>query len=725
MARAQIATKRAPQGPSRKTLQSTTNFRRDIQGLRAFAVLVVFLDHMIGWPHGGFVGVDMFFVISGFLITGLLIREYTSTGTISFKRFYVARAKRIIPAATLVLVVATLLGFVVFSGTRALATAWDSLWAFLFAANWNFAILGTDYFSQDSALSPVQHYWSLSVEEQFYFVWPWLLLGLLAIVARFGTMTSRRTRVVAAITIGIIGIASFVWALHEATTSPTMAYFSTLTRTWELGLGALLAVAAPLFLRLGASTRVVLAYVGLVGMVISVFVVTPETPWPAPWALVPTIATALVLASGIGQEARFLLPLTNPVAFYIGNISYSLYLWHFPAIVFGLALFPNSGSFGFVGIIIAGFGLAIAAYHLVEKPLHKSPLLTRIRPRDKVAAWQEWRSKNGRQATLGGLLGAGVATLTLVAVALTPPAAPAVQAEVTSILGDDVQSESTAPETDAIAAEVRTALSGTAWPELQPDLDSVELGKNPEMDVSLGCLNPEFLVAGQCTTGLGPKNAIIVGDSFSVAWTPAIRATLEPQGFSVQTVGYSTCPFTTADVKLDLGEAASERCNSSRSAVTSHIVASAPDLLIILDSEYAMAQTANIPAGGAARSQAYASARVDAVRATGIDPSKVVIVTPNPGGLNPTACGSKVGSPADCVSDVAGPYAELEKANQSAAGTLGAQTLSTQTLFCASGKCPVYAGSTLIRWDSGHLTSQYAEHIVPALTEMLVPMLPA
>ncbi|HEY4616092.1 MAG TPA: acyltransferase, partial [Citricoccus sp.] len=154
--------------------------RRDIQGLRAVAVLAVFLDHLAGWPRGGFVGVDIFFVISGFLITGLLLREYERTGTISFRTFYARRVKRILPASVLVLAVTTVLASLLFPLTRTLSTVGDALWALVFAGNWRFAVSGTDYFQEGTLPSPLQHYWSLGVEEQYYLLWPLLMVIVLA-----------------------------------------------------------------------------------------------------------------------------------------------------------------------------------------------------------------------------------------------------------------------------------------------------------------------------------------------------------------------------------------------------------------------------------------------------------------------------------------------------------------------------------------------------------------
>ena len=156
-----------------------THFRPDIQGLRAVAVLAVVSHHLIGWPTGGFVGVDVFFVISGFLITGLLLREHQSRGRISLTEFYRRRAKRILPAAIVCLIAVVVAAFLVYRSARFEAVAVDAFFSMLFVANWHFAQVGTDYLASAGPVSPLQHFWSLGVEEQFYLLWPVVLVAIL------------------------------------------------------------------------------------------------------------------------------------------------------------------------------------------------------------------------------------------------------------------------------------------------------------------------------------------------------------------------------------------------------------------------------------------------------------------------------------------------------------------------------------------------------------------
>ncbi|HEX6916663.1 MAG TPA: acyltransferase, partial [Phycicoccus sp.] len=207
-------------------------FRRDVEGLRALAVLLVLLYHA-GLPvRAGFVGVDVFFVISGFLITGLLVAELERDGRISWLRFVGRRIRRLLPAAVLVLVVISAVSFVVVPGLRRREVGYDVMAASVYVVNWALARREVDYLASDARPSPVQHYWSLSVEEQFYVVWPLLLVLLALAVRRPGR------RPVATALVALVAV-SFGWSVWASHTSPAPAFFTTTTRVWELGVGAL------------------------------------------------------------------------------------------------------------------------------------------------------------------------------------------------------------------------------------------------------------------------------------------------------------------------------------------------------------------------------------------------------------------------------------------------------------------------------------------------------
>lgn len=488
-------TKRLPNATSRK------NLRPDIQGLRMLAVVAVILDHLLHWPSGGFVGVDVFFVISGFLITGILLREHEKTGHISFVGFYKRRIKRIIPAATIVLIATVAAAHFAFNQARSAQTFWDAVWAFFFAANWRFASAGTDYFQATGPVSPLQHFWSLSVEEQFYFVWPWLMLAVLAIAGVRGSLVRRRT--LTGIVMAVIVVATFAWSVHETSTSPTIAYFSTFSRAWELGLGALIAIASPWWSHIAHALRPILGWIGLLGILASYIIINDAMSFPAPWALLPVLSTALVIVAGTGGEQRFLFPLTNPVSFYIGNISYSLYLWHFPIVIIGAALMPDPVIYYVVSIALM-IAFSVLSYHLVEIPVQRSPLLERGQGRGRQAqkesqrtAWRRWRSEFGDTYRYGGLATVTVVALVLGGIVYTQETST-VQAnqarsaeEAAETGGDDGPSPSPSasaqygPEVSAIQTALAAALRANSWPALSPTLDEAIAGPQAPDDVVL------------------------------------------------------------------------------------------------------------------------------------------------------------------------------------------------------------------------------------------------
>lgn len=690
--------------------RATSGPRRDIQGLRAFAVMAVVLDHLLGWPHGGFVGVDIFFVISGFLITGILLREQERTGSISWRGFYRRRAKRILPAATLVIAATVAASWFVFSSSRWATTVGDALYALLFAGNWRFALQSTDYFAQGLPVSPLQQFWSLGVEEQFYFVWPWLMLAVfLAITSRRGS--TREARVVVFVVLAAITAASFAWSLWETEAVPSRAYFSTLSRTWELGIGALLAVAAPLLVRIPDVVRPLLAWTGLIGMTASLFVITPETAFPAPAAALPVLATALVLAAGTGvPQQRFLGPLTNRVSEYVGDLSYSLYLWHFPIIVLGTTLWGRSG-FVLAVIAVAIAVASVYSFHLVEDPIRRSSWLE---PRPRGAGRERRRPRlTDGQATGWKSLAAVLGVLLLVGLQLSVPdreRLPAAGPAAPGVVVDEQLPDATAE----LQADIRSALQATSWPELTPSIDDA-VGAPQAPDEILACGTSEVVDQEACSWGPedAERTAVVVGDSIAMTYVTTLREALDD--WRVISLGGFGCTFTAPLIANDVPEL-QEACPARKQAAVDTINEIEPDAVFITNIQFPRTP---VGADEPLTEQEWSEATLELVEEFEDSAGEIVFVAPPPADKDVNACYTRVSSPQDCVSVVTPAWEARAATEQEMAEQVDGVWLDSRPWFCREGRCPPFIGDTPVKVDQTHMTPSHARQIAPAFRESL------
>src|SRR5918993_619448 len=374
-------------------------FRPDVEGLRAVAVGAVLLYHTgVPFAPGGYVGVDVFFVISGFLITGLLLREFEKTGTVSLARFYSRRAKRLLPLTVVVLAFVVVLSWLLFDPVRMDEVSLGVVASGLYVMNWLLAARATDYFAAGLQASPVQHFWTLAVEEQFYLLWPALLLA----AAWWSRRAGWSLRPALAATFAAVSIASLTYSVYSTQLQAGAAYFSTLTRCWELALGGLL-------------------------------------------ALVPTLGTAAIIAAGIGATTTSAGParlLRLGAVRHVGRISYSWYLWHWPPLVFAATLWGKLSPLEGTAVLAISYVPAVVTNRLIEKPFLHSKTLTQY-PRKALA--------------LGGACTASSVALGLLLLAVTPsvPEAPESQVAGASALqnGHSLQKSAKAVNPDPREAE--------------------------------------------------------------------------------------------------------------------------------------------------------------------------------------------------------------------------------------------------------------------------------
>ena len=701
-----------------------TTPRRDIQGLRAVSVLAVITNHLFAFPRGGFVGVDVFFVLSGFLITGMLYREHSKTGRISFSSFYRRRIRRILPMSTLVLVTTVVAGYLLYLTSQARNVLVDALWALVFSENWHLAVDGTNYWSAGDAVSPLQHYWSLAVEEQFYLVWPWLLVIMLGLRFRGRTLFA---------VMAVVTFVSLGWSLWETLHHPTWAYFSTFSRAWELAVGALLAVAAGRLTSLADNLRPLLAWTGMTMILVSLFVVT-ENHFPAPWALLPVAGTALVLAAGTGGRQRWLSPLTNPVSRYLGDISYSLYLWHFPVIIMLALVIPPGPTYGLTSLALM-LGLSIASYHLVENPIRRSSWLEPKQtdpwesgPRFVRIGSGEWvpahlvapvrRRHPGLRAGFAALalsLGLTVAVVTSLPVGTSAEASQPV-----GTVGGQ-RALSTAERA------VETAAATTEFPAFDPPIDSLDTSAWLHSVANQGCLGwdtepgetgPETLKSCDAGDPSAGRRVVLLGDSYAAAWMPAVKKAYLAQHWYVQVVTKQQCPTASVSVTL-VGGTAYPECDRHRAWTLEMIKQTRPDLVILADAEDTVDRLAGGLTGAAADAEVargLASTLADITPHAG----RTVVLAPPPQGKAMQGCVTRVAEPADCMTTVSARWQGLAAALKSASAQGKAQFVDTHLWFCtADGRCPGFVGNTPVRVDDVHLTTTEATALASVLAEAI------
>lgn len=650
---------------------SSTAFRPGIQGLRAVAVLTVLIFHV--WPAampGGYVGVDVFFVISGYLITGLLLRELERDRTIGIARFYARRVRRLLPASTLVLVAVALLTFTL-PPPQWRGVAWEVVASALYFENWWLAAQSVDYLAADNAPGPLQHFWSLSIEEQFYFVWPLLMIA-------GGALCARRNwplRPVLGAVLGIVFAVSLALSVHETVHAPQAAYFVSHTRFWELALGGLLAVAGARATISGEAAKIVAALVGLAAIAASAMLYSGATAFPGYAALLPTLGTALVLMSG-SAAARFAPHrlLENRAAMWIGDLSYSIYLWHWPAIVFYRAWTGNVPGLwdGFMLIAVSVF-LAALSKHYVE---------------------DRFRERGATPAIARSLAG-GFATILLCL---------ASAAVVFAVIESQRPGELTARNYPGAAAltDAAPVPAGIApAPPLSQVLEDIAAAYSNGCHLDIGETEPRVCGYGAPDGGF---HIMLIGDSHAASWLPAFDKLAGSRGWRMTAHTKSACPMVLGRLAKD------PSCFVWGENMLREVAREKPDLVVLAMS------ADNMIVGGGTREERFpllvAAMRrtVDALRAEGVS---VAVMRDTPRfAFDPPTC---LSADPGCTAREADAF-PLPDPMPSAFGRDPAVPVIDMThAFCADGTCPMVVGNVTVWRDYHHFTQTYAHTLAPAL----------
>ena len=680
---------------------TTAAKRRDIQGLRAVAVVAVVINHLTGHPVGGFVGVDVFFVISGYLITGLLLRDLgAGLGPVGYLvAFYKRRVRRILPAAVLVIGLTLLAAHQVFGAQRFANTRGDAGWSLLFWANWHLIDVNTNYFTAGGPVSPLQHFWSLAVEEQFYVVWP-----VLIVLATF--VAGRRRLTVGLAALAVTGL-SLAIAAAQSAAEPTTAYFSSFTRGWELGLGALLACLPAV--RASRPVVSLVSWAGAALVALSFFVVHQDRI-PLPGALVPCVGAALIIAAGDRNSPL----LSNWLAVRIGDISYSAYLVHFPVIVLLAAAMSDHGASFYTAAVLLIVGLSCALYGLVERPILDSDWLQPQRvPRDRAAAADD---PVGSRRWLAAAVAAVAAAL--FAIVLQPDESVVLHKQYLAANSGSHRPESTLPlRLATLQKRIATALRATEYPTLHPSMSAATSGDFAAPAV-IACGQSALPPIGSCT--IGPADAAhtlyVTGDSTSTVYAEAFAPIVEAMAHWRMVIrsGFG-CPFSS--VVYRTVEDAQGGCGNHNETVVREIGRLRPDVLVVTNEYREQTPVGATSPTPVAEQIADVYRELSRVRAA---VGATVVIAPPPGGADLQDCYRPGAAPVRCVVRPSATWTALAAADRAAASRAHDTFVDPRPWFCSpAGYCPSFVGAVPTMYDGIHATQAYMRALAPVIRDAL------
>jgi peptidoglycan/LPS O-acetylase OafA/YrhL len=699
-----VATRQASSRPE----TAGSAIRKDIQALRAIAVGLVVLNHLwVGRLPGGYVGVDVFFVISGYLITQHLIRELDRSGSVRLGAFYARRAKRLLPASLLVAAISLVAAWIYLPFSRWQVIAEETLASVLYVENWALAAKAVDYSAHNEAASTVQHFWSLSLEEQFYLFWPLLLLGLFVLARKF----KLRTRRVLALGLVLVSLSALIFCIYVTYTSRSQAYFVTPARVWEFGAGALVGLlASGGASRLGSyrsyALRGLAQWAGLVLIALAALTFDETTFFPGFAALVPVAGTVLILLSGPDSprwSPNRLLGV-KPIQF-VGDISYSLYLWHWPLIILAPAVLDRTLTTpDRVGILFVALLLSVATKKFVEDPGRGN-----LFPRSPV--------KSTLLAAAGAM--AVCAALSGGLLIATDAAQQKADRQLASIASGrcygagSLVPDAECPDPFGAPQVANVGPNEAPWfdtPECSPAPDPIVV---KEMKLLRDC-NFAAPAAPSATVWLA-------GDSHAEHWKVAVYELARKYNWRIRESLMGGCPLVDVDrvAFMDVENRDpnnQQRCRQWASAVSERIQQEQPEYVFL--SSFASKETID---DGSGRSQLeqYRDAAADRITDWTVAGSKVFVIRDTPLTLRK--------SPAECLQTnldnalacanprqealPADPLSEAAKSMKSDA----VHVLDLSDQFCDDQRCYAAIGGIHVFYDADHAARSYIKSVAPVL----------
>jgi peptidoglycan/LPS O-acetylase OafA/YrhL len=648
--------------------QPRDSFRPDIEGLRAVAVLLVVGCHCgFSWCAGGFVGVDVFFVLSGYLITGLLAAEFRTTSRIDLPRFFARRARRLLPACALVVIVTTLAAGALFAPHEIAFTARAAAAAGLYVSNVFFDRTASNYFAPNVEGNPLLHTWSLGVEEQFYLVWPLLIL----------LCFRGRARIQRSIwTLAAISALSLVLSICLTRLAATVAFYELPARAWEFAAGGLLALVP---VSKGAVSDRIAVACGITGIVLilgSAVLINGGSGFPGWMALFPVIGTLATLFAGAHAPRRGVSAALSvaPLQF-IGTRSYAWYLWHWPFVVFAGILFPGIAAGGKVGAAIAALVIAALTFRFVERPIRENQCLI-IR---------------------SGLSLGGAAAATLVTIAAS-----------WSLMVFARQQQAVDKRFEAIGAA------------------ATDFGNLPQTCFSEG----RSFEAKVCEFGASSasKTLVLFGDSHAMQWVNAMRTATDQEAWRLITIVRPGC--AASDINPHNLSTAADHCKEWRAQAIDKIIALHPSAIVMASYNGATVRGDSITQTLMSAEEIRSGTRrtLEKLAAAGI---AVVVLrdTPLPP-FDVPACVARrmmrklrAGESCDFDAAVALNAAAFSAEQSAADGLTNIHFLDLDDLICPGHLCPATQREIIVYRDDNHLTGTFAEALAPTVRARLFQLL--
>ncbi|WP_084075413.1 acyltransferase family protein [Demequina sp. NBRC 110052] len=700
-----------------------TRFRGDIQGLRTVAVLLVVAYHLTGMPSGGFIGVDVFFVISGFLIGGALFRQFDSEGRIGLKAFYWRRLWRLGPASLAAIVATVGMSFWLMSTARAHETLVDAGWTLLLVANLRFALQGVDYSNVGAADSPLLHFWSLAVEEQFYIIAPLAIMGAALLAPRVMKDVARRRVGVVLVVLVLLGASAWMTLAN-----PGHAYFSLAARAWELAVGVFAALLVSVSTERIDRLRVDIAYVGLALIAFSGLWVSESVGFPFPWAIPAVLGSALVVWSGARGAGPAVLD--NAPMRYLGDRSFAIYLWHFPAIAMVQQFRLDNRVINWVAALVLTFAATELSYRLVEKPLRA--IGHGERPRWNWSRREAWTNVMSASAVVGAV-GALVFAVVVRPLPQPPadevsaisetnaPTAPAEPAAAVSPFAD-LWAEPMGPAERERVAQIEQALASTSWDDREGVIESAAYVDNyPECLGEWGVAGAAAQIADErCWFGdpEGDRTIYVAGDSNALSFVPAVVAAYPDAQVRALTIGQ--CPLIAIGTATFAHDRDPALCAEASQAFMDELERVHPDAVVLVTASSTMWRLASGATGGAAEAE-WTEAFRTTLSELATFTEDVIVLDSLRSSVPIDECAWTFSRPSDCFATLGGVQVEVPRVQRAVVDELALDNVHyPQTLqwYCdAEGRCPAAIDGVAVVVDTEHLTEGGARALGPLLAE--------